>query len=213
MAPILSTHIFLCQDWVPVPNQGAQPPPAESCRHPCNLSLRDALLKPFWVEASGTHDAQIAPWWRPERRLQNSPGRSDQSYTTANRRNFNYQLARLRARSEHAIGVLKGRFLSLRELRVRLSGEDDFNNATSLVLSCCVIHNICCQLEAPLLESSDAVAADEAWVEPGSDARAVRSAVTDKVGTFMREAGIYRDILYIILRGREGRDAGMTHQQ
>jgi len=25
---------FLFQDWVPVPNQGAQPPPAESCRPP-----------------------------------------------------------------------------------------------------------------------------------------------------------------------------------
>ena len=39
--------------------------------------------------------------------------------TSSDRRNFNYQLARLRVRSEHAIGVLKGRFASLRELRVR----------------------------------------------------------------------------------------------
>ena len=45
-----------------------------------------------------------------------------QECTTVDRRNFNYQLARLRVRSEHAIGVLKGRFSSLRELRVRLSG-------------------------------------------------------------------------------------------
>jgi len=35
---------FLCQDPVHVINQGAQPPHAESCRPPWNLSLRDALL-------------------------------------------------------------------------------------------------------------------------------------------------------------------------
>ena len=62
------------------------------------------------------------------------------------------------------------------------------------MLSCSVLHNICRQLEDPPLKSADAVAADEAWVEPGADSRVVRNAVTDKVCTFMREAGIYRDI-------------------
>jgi len=66
VAPILCSHMsFLCQDWVPVPNQGAQPPPAESYRPPWEFSLRDALLTPFWVGALGAHDAQMAPWWRP----------------------------------------------------------------------------------------------------------------------------------------------------
>jgi len=35
VAPILCSHMLcFCQDWVPVPNQGAQSPPAELCRHP-----------------------------------------------------------------------------------------------------------------------------------------------------------------------------------
>jgi len=49
VAPIFCFHMsFLCRDWVPVPNEGAQPPPAASCRPPWKLSLRDALLTPFW---------------------------------------------------------------------------------------------------------------------------------------------------------------------
>jgi len=34
------------QEWGPVPNPGAQPPPAESCRPPWKCSLRDALTTP-----------------------------------------------------------------------------------------------------------------------------------------------------------------------
>jgi len=115
-------------------------------------------------------------------------------------------------RSEHAVGALKGRFSSLKEMRVRLSGEDDFNHATSWVLPCCVLHNISRQLEDPPLESADAVAADEAWVELGAHSRMVRNAGTDKVCTFVREAGIYRDIEYSTLWGSEGRDEGLHYQ-
>lgn len=38
-------------------------------------------------------------------------------------RNFNYQLARLRVKSEHTIGILKGRWGSLKELRLALSTD------------------------------------------------------------------------------------------
>jgi len=112
--------------------------------------------------------------------------------TSSDRRNFNYQLARLRVRSEHAIGVLKGRFASLRELRVRLSGPRDFDDATGWILSCCVLHNICVQMEDPPLGCADAVGPDEAWVPPGADTNAVRNATMEKVCTFMRANGVYR---------------------
>jgi len=58
-------------------------------------------------------------------------------------------------RSEHAIGVLKGRFSRLQELLVRLSGQTDFDHATSLVLCCCVLHPICCQMEDPPLDCAE----------------------------------------------------------
>jgi len=51
--------------------------------------------------------------------------------TTSERRNFNFRLARLRVRSEHANGVLKGRFAGSKELRVKLNGKNDFDCATS----------------------------------------------------------------------------------
>jgi len=112
--------------------------------------------------------------------------------TSSDRRNFNYHLARLRVRSEHAIGVLKGRFASLRELRVRLSGPRDFDDATGWILSCCVLHNICVQMEDPPLGCADEVGPDEAWVPPGADTSAVRNATMEKVCTFMQANGVYR---------------------
>ena len=43
-------------------NFSAQPPPADSCRPSCYLSLREALQTPFFVGALGAHDAQTTPW-------------------------------------------------------------------------------------------------------------------------------------------------------
>ena len=114
--------------------------------------------------------------------------------TTSERRNFNFQLARLRVRSEHAIGVLKGRFASLKELRMRLNGKNDFDCATSWVLACCVLHNVCRQQEDPPFEAADAVGADEAWMGPGVHAHEARNVVLDKVCSFMRDSGTYRNM-------------------
>jgi len=40
-------------------------------------------------------------------------------------KNFSFQLARLRVVSEHVIGMLKGRCMSLRELRLSIGTEKD----------------------------------------------------------------------------------------
>ena len=112
--------------------------------------------------------------------------------TSSDRRHFNYQLARLRVRSGHAIGVLKGRFASWRELRVRFSGPRDFDAATGWILSCCVLHIICVQMEDPPLGCADELGRDKAWVPPGVDTNAVRNGTMEKVCTFMRANGVYQ---------------------
>lgn len=63
--------------------------------------------------------------------------------TTPNRRNYNFHLACLRVRSEHTIGILKGRFCSLKELRLDICSDKAFVRATDWILACCVLHNIC----------------------------------------------------------------------
>jgi len=105
---------------------------------------------------------------------------------TSDRRNSNYQLARLRVRSEHAIGMLKGRFSSLKELRLRLNGEKDFDSATSWVLVCCILHNILRQHDDPEHEPTDAVGPNDPWVEAGAHANEERNTVMENVCQLMR---------------------------
>jgi len=117
-----------------------------------------------------------------------------QECKTADRRNFNNQLALLRVRSEHAIGMLKDRFSSLKELRLRLNGVKDFDSAASWVLVCCILHNICRQHDDSELESTDAVGPNNPWVEPGAHANQARNTVMENVCQFMRASGTYRNV-------------------
>lgn len=73
---------------------------------------------------------EVGPYLRPE-------------CTSSERRNFNVQMSRLRVRSEHVIRALKGRWAILKELRLGLSQEKDSAHATTWILECCVLHNIC----------------------------------------------------------------------
>lgn len=63
--------------------------------------------------------------------------------TGAADRNFNYQLARLWVKSEHAIGILKGRWSSLKELRLSLLTDKQFSFALAWIMACVVLHNVC----------------------------------------------------------------------
>ena len=61
--------------------------------------------------------------------------------------NFNYRLAQSRVRIEHAIGVLKGRFSSLRELRTQIRNRKEMKVTIKWIISCVVLHNLLADLK------------------------------------------------------------------
>ncbi|MBW0547618.1 hypothetical protein O181_087333 [Austropuccinia psidii MF-1] len=55
---------------------------------------------------------------------------------------FNFCLARARIQNEHVIGILKGRWASLREMRLKLNDKDDRTSYVYWVKASCILHNI-----------------------------------------------------------------------
>jgi hypothetical protein len=72
---------------------------------------------------------------------------------------FNYHLSQLRIRSEHTIGYLKGRFQSLKELRVSIQGPEDIAFATAWVNACIILHAFCTDHEAHFIHQD--------WLQDG----------------------------------------------
>lgn len=68
-------------------------------------------------------------------------------------KHFNYFLSVVRVRSEHAIGLLKGRFQSLRELRIQIGSHKLHRWAILWVRCCVIIHNLIIQFEAEATSS------------------------------------------------------------
>ena len=66
--------------------------------------------------------------------------------TTTNATNFNYCLAQSRVRIEHAIGILKGRWHSLRELRSPLCNQKEAKDLGNWVVACIILHNMMAKL-------------------------------------------------------------------
>jgi hypothetical protein len=60
---------------------------------------------------------------------------------------FNYHLAQSRVRIEHAIGILKGRFASLREMRSQIRNRHEMKAAIKWIISCVVLHNLLADLK------------------------------------------------------------------
>jgi len=60
---------------------------------------------------------------------------------------FNYYLSKVRIRSEHAMGYLKGRFQSLRQLRQNIDSERDWLLALTWVRTCIIIHSLAFEVE------------------------------------------------------------------
>jgi hypothetical protein len=54
----------------------------------------------------------------------------------------------VRIRSEHAIGYLKGRFQSLKNLRVRIVDKKSHQYATYWIAACIAVHNFALESEA-----------------------------------------------------------------
>ena len=113
--------------------------------------------------------------------------------TCAEHRSYNYQLARLRVKSEHAIGILKGRWGGLKELRLTLATDRQISFAMTWITACIVLHNICVDEGddfpfPPVPEPSPASA-----VEPFVEARLRRQQISAKVCECMREKKVYRE--------------------
>jgi len=60
---------------------------------------------------------------------------------------FDKAVSRLRVRSEHCMGALKGRFQCLRGLRVAINGPDDHVRATRWITCAIILHNLVIDVE------------------------------------------------------------------
>jgi hypothetical protein len=56
---------------------------------------------------------------------------------------FNYHLSAIRILCEHTIGYLKGRFQSMKELRVQIKNQNDFKYAIAWINTCIALHAFC----------------------------------------------------------------------
>jgi len=72
----------------------------------------------------------VIPYKRPEKDV-------------AENRTFNYQLSRIRVASEHTIGLLKGRFQSLRGLRATIHNVSDLQFVHLWFHGCITLHSFC----------------------------------------------------------------------
>ncbi|MBW0538585.1 hypothetical protein O181_078300 [Austropuccinia psidii MF-1] len=59
---------------------------------------------------------------------------------------FNYCIAKSRVRIEHAIGILKGRWFSSREMWNKMSYKHEIEYFASWVISCTILHNMLAQI-------------------------------------------------------------------
>lgn len=84
----------------------------------------------------------VSPYRKPESDL---PGHSI----------FNNHLSHLRIRSEHAIGCLKGRFQSLKELRKLIDSEKAHHEVTYWLSACICVHNLALCEEAYEKDSAE----------------------------------------------------------
>jgi len=61
----------------------------------------------------------------------------------ANKEAFNILVARPRVRSEHCIGVMKGRFPWMRKIRILIKSKEDMEVILSYVKAVVILHNLC----------------------------------------------------------------------
>jgi hypothetical protein len=60
----------------------------------------------------------------------------------ANKKFCNNKITKPRVKSEHCIGILKGRFQFLKQIRIRIGGKDDTKRTIHRVMICCILHNL-----------------------------------------------------------------------
>jgi hypothetical protein len=96
----------------------------------------------------------VAPYKRPE---------ADARDNTR----FNNHVSMVRIRSEHAIGFLKGRFASLKHLRVNIKNEGAHIFATYWIATCIGLHNFAMSCEDN--ENPDRNTTEAGWQDPFID--------------------------------------------
>ena len=57
-------------------------------------------------------------------------------------KHFNYLFSSARCIVEHLNGTLKGRFQSIKSLRILIPNYDDFKTLNEWIMVCCNLHNI-----------------------------------------------------------------------
>jgi hypothetical protein len=94
------------------------------------------LMEPGeWVWADSAYPVDVwivSPYKKPERDLPDNE-------------EFNKHVSRVRIRSEHAIGFLKGRFHSLKNLRLKIRDKKSHILATFWVAACIAVHSFAMQ--------------------------------------------------------------------
>ena len=70
------------------------------------------------------------------------PAYKGQALENPDIKKFNTYLAKSRVRNEHAIGILKGHWSSLREMRNQLRSPKELNSLIDWVIVCVILHNM-----------------------------------------------------------------------
>lgn len=74
---------------------------------------------------------------------------------TSENTRFNYHVSRVRVRSEHCVGYLKGRWSSLRGLRIGIHEQSHVAYTSLWITACIVLHNFAMQHERGIDVASD----------------------------------------------------------
>lgn len=105
-----------------------------------------------------------------------TPYKKPASNIPANR-HFNFWVSHVRIRSEHAVGLFKGRFQSLRGLRQQIKNDQDHCRALEWIRTCIVLHNLTLEIEhGSVVEESDW---EEELIANGQDSEAASNSDSD----------------------------------
>ena len=110
------------------------------------VQKRARLLEPgkwYWGDASyPLNKWLIIPYKRPDSERRDN-------------RIFNTTLSKIRIKSEHAIGYLKGRWQSLKSLQIQINNKKDVTYAMAWVNACIILHAFC---------QDDELEVDQIWL-------------------------------------------------
>lgn len=112
--------------------------------------------------------------------------RSSSAPLSPAQKHFNNAIAKIRVASEHCNGMLKGRFGSLRELRLVISDEKSAAYVCAWIAGCVVIHNFLIALRVAEDMGFDDIGRDSE--DEGPSESAERSAERDSGGSQRRSS-------------------------